>query len=90
MFSNEKNSKKLIEYVCEKCDFVTCNKNDFNRHNKTKKHISNDSQCFSMVKTQKNSYECICGKNSVSKVEFSLNISSFWYKNSKNRDGNFF
>ena len=62
MFSNEKNSKKLIEYVCEKCDFVTCNKNDFNRHNKTKKHISNDSQCFSMVKTQKNSYECICGK----------------------------
>jgi len=62
MFSNEKNSKKLIEYLCEKCDFVTCNKNDFNRHNKTKKHISNDSQCFSMVKTQKNSYECICGK----------------------------
>ena len=62
MFSNEKNSKKLIEYVCEKCYFVTCNKNDFNRHNKTKKHISNDSQCFSMVKTQKNSYECICGK----------------------------
>ena len=55
MFSNEKHSKKLIEYLCEKCDFVTCNKNDFNRHIKTKKHISNDSQCFSMVKTQKNS-----------------------------------
>jgi hypothetical protein len=62
MFSNEKNSKKLIEYLCGKCDFVTCNKNDYNRHIKTKKHISNDSQCFSMVKTQKNSYECICGK----------------------------
>jgi hypothetical protein len=62
MFSNEKNSKKLIEYLCEKCDFVTSNKNDYNRHIKTKKHISNDSQCFSMVKTQKNSYECVCGK----------------------------
>jgi hypothetical protein len=65
MFSNEKNSKKLIEYLCEKCDFVTSNKNDFNRHIKTKKHISNDSQCFSMVKTPKNSYECVCGKKYV-------------------------
>jgi len=62
MFSNEKNSKKLIQYVCENCDFVTSNKNDYMRHNKTKKHYSNDSQCFSMEKTQKNSYECKCGK----------------------------
>jgi len=66
MFSNEKNSEKLkknsINYVCEKCDFNTCNKNDFTRHNKTKKHLINVSQCFSIQNTQKNSYECNCGK----------------------------
>ena len=65
MVSNPKNSKKLIEYFCEKCNFKSCNKNDFARHNNTKKHNSNDPQCFSMVKTQKNSYDCICGKKYV-------------------------
>jgi len=66
MFSNEKNSKKLkknsINYTCEKCDFNTCNKNDFTRHNNTKKHLINVSQCLSIDNTQKNSYECNCGK----------------------------
>jgi len=62
MISNEKNSKKLIEYFCEKCDFITCNKNDYNRHLLTKKHNVNDFQCFSMEKTQKNSFACVCGK----------------------------
>ena len=62
MFSNPKNSKKLIEYICEKCDFNTCNKNDYNRHLQTKKHKINDFQSFSMENTQKNSYQCICGK----------------------------
>ena len=62
MFSNPKNSEKLSSYSCEKCDFNTCNKNDYNRHLKTKKHVSNCFQSFSMEKTQKNSYECDCGK----------------------------
>jgi len=63
MFSNEKNSKKLLNYFCEKCDFNTSNKNDYNRHLNTKKHFVNDSQLFSMENTQKNSFECKCGKN---------------------------
>jgi len=62
MFSNAKNSKKLMNYICEFCDFSSCNKNDYNRHIQTKKHLINGSQCFSTSKTQKNSYECICGK----------------------------
>ena len=62
MFSNPKNSEKLCDYSCEKCHFNTCNKNDYNRHLKTKKHISNGLQSFSMEKTQKNSYTCDCGK----------------------------
>jgi len=62
MFSNPKNSEKLGSYLCEKCDFNTCNKNDYNRHLKTKKHIGNGFQSFSIEKTQKNSYTCDCGK----------------------------
>jgi len=62
MVSNEKNSKKLIQYICEKCDFITCNKNDYKRHNNTKKHFNVNYQWKSMEKTQKNSYECSCGK----------------------------
>ena len=62
MFSNQKNSEKLCGYSCEKCHFNTSNKNDYNRHLKTKKHISNGLQSFSMEKTPKNSYTCDCGK----------------------------
>ena len=62
MFSNPKNSEKLCDYSCEKCDFNTSNKNDYNRHIKTKKHISNGLPSFSMEKTHKNSYTCDCGK----------------------------
>ena len=62
MFSNEIDSKKLTKYCCEKCDFNTCSKNDYNRHLLTKKHKMDNSQCLAMEKTQKNSYICECGK----------------------------
>ena len=62
MFSNEKKLKKTQNYVCEKCDFNTCNKNDYMRHIKTKKHILSNPQCFSIEKTQKNATACACGK----------------------------
>jgi len=54
--------KKPNTFVCKKCDFVTCNKKDYSRHIVTKKHIINHSQCFSIEKSQKNPYKCICGK----------------------------
>jgi hypothetical protein len=59
---NSNLNKNSTIYSCEKCDFNTFNKNDFNRHNNTKKHLFNASQCFSIQNTQKNSYECNCGK----------------------------
>jgi len=62
MFSNEKNSKKLMKYNCYNCDFSSCNKNDYTRHLQTKKHFVNDSQCISIKNTQKNSFACNCGK----------------------------
>ena len=45
MFSNDFTPKKPLDFVCEKCDFITSNKKDYSRHLQTKKHFSNDFQC---------------------------------------------
>ena len=61
MDTNEKNPKKPLNFCCEICDFTTCNKKDFNRHNLTDKHIllTNPNQ-----KTPKNPlFVCNCGKS---------------------------
>ena len=60
MFSNDFNPKKPLFFYCEKCDFDTCNKKDYTRHLKTKKHLSNDFQCTLPKKTH---YDCSCGKS---------------------------
>jgi hypothetical protein len=39
----QKNSIKNSNYCCEKCNFVTSNKNDFRRHMSTRKHILNNN-----------------------------------------------
>ena len=62
MFSNEKNSEKLRKYICEKCHFNSCNKNDYTRHINTLKHTNTNNQSVSNEKTQKNSFACKCGK----------------------------
>ena len=57
-----KNPKK---YYCEKCDFTSKNKKDFNRHLSTRKHkMDNMDKKWITKKTPKaNSYECtVCGK----------------------------
>ena len=62
MFSNEFVPKNPLSFYCKMCSFNTSNKKDFNRHNITKKHIVNVFQSESIEKTQKNPYECNCGK----------------------------
>jgi len=62
MFSNVFYPQKTLNFSCNVCDFTTSNKKDYNRHLQTKKHIFNVSQGFSIEKTQKNPYECNCGK----------------------------
>ena len=62
MISNDFDPKTPHNFSCNVCYFSSCNKKDYNRHIETKKHIFNVSQCFSMEKTQKNPYECNCGK----------------------------
>ena len=57
----EKLKKTHFKYCCEKCDYSTSNRNDYNRHLSTGKH-----QMLTNVdkKTQKNSkpFQCDCGK----------------------------
>jgi hypothetical protein len=63
---NKKNSKKLVCYICEFCDFNTSNKNDYMRHISTDKHIkitmNNDFQSEKLQKLIK-THDCICGKS---------------------------
>ena len=63
------NLKKPIEYFCEKCNFISCNKKDFSRHITTSKHLKIisglvlEDEYFTPKKTKKsNSYICECGK----------------------------
>jgi hypothetical protein len=46
--------KSQNKYCCEKCNYYTSNKFDYNKHLQTKKH-NNTNKCIK-------SYECICGK----------------------------
>jgi hypothetical protein len=50
--------------MCNKCDYSTCKKYNYEKHLQTQKHISNDFQCLAIAKEQKvaNNFKCICGK----------------------------
>ena len=55
------NSCKKMQYkfICKKCHFYSNNKNNFNTHLKTKKHITTNTTKIQ----QKNAYICECGKS---------------------------
>ena len=67
------NTQKYPKFYCEKCDFITNNKKDYNRHILTRKHL-NVYNCLheSPKKTQKNI--CLCGK------EYSCRQSLYTHK----------
>ena len=70
MFSNFENpklpQKTPLNFVCEKCYFITSNKKDFNRHLQTIKHLSTKPQILSTenpnLPTENPNYKCVCGK----------------------------
>jgi hypothetical protein len=49
----QKSQNIATKFYCECCDYSTCNLYDFNKHNNTKKHFSNDKSIFSMDLSQK-------------------------------------
>ena len=63
MISNEFVPKNPSFFSCEKCDYVTSSKKDYNKHINTNKHKINENQCFSIPKSQKiPTCKCVCGK----------------------------
>jgi hypothetical protein len=68
MFSNQKNPKKPIDFICENCNFVSSNRKDYNKHILTKKHIVNVKQSSDDHSFNKNpifTQEHISSKNHV-------------------------
>jgi hypothetical protein len=53
----QKNSNK---YVCEICDFYSYNKNDYNRHNLTQKHIRNINATICNNSSTDKTLKCEC------------------------------
>jgi hypothetical protein len=45
--ATEKTQKNSLKYICEKCNFISCNKNDYTRHISTVKHARNAIATFS-------------------------------------------
>jgi len=70
MLSIAKSQKNRKIYECKNCDYNTCNKYDFDKHNKTIKHINcalamvdGDLSMNSSQKSQEKCFECQnCGK----------------------------
>jgi len=44
MALEQKNAKNRKEYICNVCDYNTCNLFDFNKHNSTRKHIKREKE----------------------------------------------
>jgi hypothetical protein len=59
--ATEKTQKNSKKYMCKFCDFVSCNKNDYNRHLSTLKHSRNKIATFSnteILKKESNVFLC--------------------------------
>jgi hypothetical protein len=59
--ATEKTQKYSQRYVCKSCDFASCNKNDYNRHLMTIKHVRNKTATLSnteILKKDNNIFLC--------------------------------
>ena len=56
----KKNAKKnAFKFYCEKCDYYSNNRYDYNKHIQTRKHNAKNANCDAIPK---NVYKCPCGK----------------------------
>ena len=58
--ATEKTQKNSSQYLCNFCDFKTCNKNDYTRHLSTGKHLRNKNATFSNKKILKKQEIYLC------------------------------
>lgn len=55
--------ESLIKYTCDKCNYLTCNKKDFNKHLMTRKHKNTTKYNENEIKIpSKTFFTCNCGK----------------------------
>ena len=55
--------KNSLNFYCDICDFVTCKKNDFSRHEQTQKHLRNNlATCSNNLATEKTLICEFCNK----------------------------
>jgi hypothetical protein len=57
---DKKNAKKCIQYYCKKCDFISCNKNNYTTHLSTIKHQSVSVGDISDIKNAKSCINYWC------------------------------
>jgi len=57
----ENSEKSQQNYFCEKCNYITSRKNDFDKHKTTSKHI-NVYQCLPGKHQNSQKKVCVCGK----------------------------
>jgi Rps23 Pro-64 3,4-dihydroxylase Tpa1-like proline 4-hydroxylase len=60
-YYNKNENKTKTKYICDKCNFNTCKKTDFNRHINTVKHLKLHNTTEIVEKNDK-IYKCNCGK----------------------------
>lgn len=62
--NNENVAKNRIIYLCDICDYNTCNKYDYKKHLSTDKHsrINYDNKNVAKVAKIATGHECVCGK----------------------------
>ncbi len=58
----EKTPKNPKNYLCDKCNFASCNLKDYNRHLLTAKHKKVTTSYQEIKKTPTTKFACICGK----------------------------
>jgi len=60
--TSSEGSKSSHFFCCEKCDYITCRKSQYDRHILTPKH-KNASNCYVLAsKNVQKKFNCICGK----------------------------
>lgn len=58
----EKTPKNPKKYLCEQCNFISCNLKDYKRHLLTAKHKKVTTSYQEIKKTPTTKFACICGK----------------------------
>jgi hypothetical protein len=82
-------SNKVVEkFYCEKCDYYTSKKFNYDKHNTTRKHLGNNNKIINIEDLEldkNNTYNCECGKK-YTYIQGLYKHKKLCYKNKKNEN----